>query len=55
MGYQVVTVKLIDGREIRQVIVIQSSLLASVRGYAEVRFGPREIADIVVTHDKWPW
>ena len=53
MGYQVVAVTLKDGRRIEDVAVVQSSLIAEVRGYAEVPFEPNDIASLELTHRKW--
>jgi hypothetical protein len=53
MGYTVVMVTLEDGRQYERV-VIDSGYIARVYGYGyEIPFDPNDIADIVVTHDKW--
>lgn len=54
MGYQVVSVRLNDGRQYNQV-VIDSGYITRVRGYEEVPFTESDIAVIVVTHEKWNW
>ena len=33
--------------------LIQSELVGEVRGHAEIPFGPADIVDIKVTHNKW--
>jgi hypothetical protein len=52
MGYQIVSVHLLDGRRIDGVVVIQSALMSLGAKSAPVPFAEAEIADIVVTHDK---
>lgn len=54
MGYTVVTIRLRDGREFKQV-VIDSGYLARVRGLTDVPFTETDIAEIIPTHDKWNW
>jgi hypothetical protein len=53
MTYQIVDVTLRDGRVIRDVGIIQSELVAGVRGHSDIPFDPSEIVDIKVTHNKW--
>ena len=53
MTYQIVDVTLRDGRIVRDVAIIQSELVGEVRRHAEIPFGPADIVDIKVTHNKW--
>ena len=53
MGYQVVTVALKDGRQVKRVAIIQSTLVGVIFGMDHIPFTEDEIADIIVTHDKW--
>lgn len=56
MGYQVVTVVLKNGQHIERVVVIQSELVSSIHGRQDgdhIPFANEDIADIIVTHDKW--
>ncbi|MFO1406610.1 MAG: hypothetical protein U1F08_03645 [Steroidobacteraceae bacterium] len=52
MGYQVVSVVLVSGRRYEQVLV-EAGVITLVRGHASIPFREDEIADIVVTHDRW--
>ena len=52
MGYQIVTVKLRDGRKYKQTIV-DSGYITRVRGIDHIPFTEDDIAEIIVTHDKW--
>jgi hypothetical protein len=52
MGYQIVTVTLRDG-EIFTQAVVESGFVTKVRGYKDIPFKEEDIADIIVTHDKW--
>ena len=54
MGYFVVDAVLKDGRKFKQVVV-DSSYVALVRGYAEIPFAEGDIDHFVVTHEKWNW
>jgi hypothetical protein len=53
MDYQIVAVTLRDDRLIEDVAIVHHSLVAQVRGHADVPFDPAEITDIKVTHRKW--
>jgi len=53
MGYQVVSIYLMDGRCFDRVVVV-GGLISSVSGSPEIPFSDEEIARIVVTHDKLP-
>jgi hypothetical protein len=52
MGYQVITVFLKDGRRFDQVAVVEG-FITEIRGRKDVPFAESDIADIIVTHDKW--
>jgi len=54
MGYQVVSIKLKDGREFKQV-VIDSGYITRIRSLKNIPFDESEIDEIIVTHDKWDW
>jgi hypothetical protein len=53
MDYQVVAVTLRDGRVIPDVAVVHHSIIAAVRGHADIPFNPSNITQIEVTHRKW--
>ena len=53
MGYQVVTVVLKDGRQVKRVAIIQSSLVGDIFGMDHIPFTENEIANVIVTHEKW--
>lgn len=52
MGYQIASVILKDGSRYDQV-VIESGLITRIRGLEKIPFKEDDIAQIVVTHDKW--
>lgn len=52
MGYQVVTVILKDGRRFNQVAVVEGRI-TQIRGLADIPFSEEQIAEIILTHDKW--
>lgn len=52
MGYQIVSVILKDATHYDQVAVIEGKI-AEIRGHKEIPFTSEQIADIIVTHDKW--
>jgi hypothetical protein len=52
MGYQVVTVVLKDGKRFEQVVIVQGQI-SGIRGRKDIPFSEGEIAEIIVTHDKW--
>ena len=54
MGYVVVSVTLNDGRRFNQA-VIDTGIMARVRGLPDIPFTEDEIADLVATHEKWDW
>jgi hypothetical protein len=51
-GYHVVSVELRDGHFFEQVVVSEGCIIA-VRGYTEIPFEAREIADTKVNHRYW--
>jgi hypothetical protein len=52
MGYQVASVILKDGSRYDQVL-IESGFITRIRDLDQIPFREEDIADIVVTHDKW--
>ena len=52
IGYQVVSVELKDGRVFDQVVVSEGCII-EVRGYAEIPFGPDDVASVSVNHKRW--
>lgn len=52
MGYQVVSVVLKDGQKFNQVAVVEGRL-TEIRGRKDISFTEEQIAQIVLTHDKW--
>jgi hypothetical protein len=52
MGYQIVSVDLTDGRRFDQVVVVEGRI-TEVRGLREIPFTADDIANVVLTHDKW--
>lgn len=52
MGYQIATIKLIDGRQFKQAVIVEGRL-TRIRGLNDVPFTEEQIADIILTHDKW--
>jgi hypothetical protein len=53
MTYHIVDVTLRDGRIVRDVAIMQSSLIGEVRGHSGIPFDPADITSIEVTHSKW--
>jgi len=53
MDYQIVAVTLRDGRVVEDDAVVHHSLVAEMRGHADILFDRAEITDIKVTHRKW--
>ena len=51
-GYQVASVMTKDGSRYDQV-VIEGGFITRIRGLREIPFSADDIAEIVVTHDKW--
>jgi hypothetical protein len=52
MGYQIASIVLRDGTRYNQV-VIESGVITRIRHYGKIPFKEEDIADIIVTHDKW--
>ena len=52
MDYQITSVLLKDGRRFDQVVIVGGHI-TQIRGINGIPFSADEIAEIVVTHDKW--
>jgi hypothetical protein len=52
MGYQVVSVTLKDGKRFDQVVVVEGRV-TEIRGRKDIPFTADEIAQVILTHDKW--
>jgi len=52
IGYQVVSVKLKDGRCFDQVVASEGCII-QVRGHEVVPFAPDEVASVSVNHKRW--
>ncbi len=52
MGYQVASITLKDGTRYDQAL-IEGGYVTRIRGLKTIPFSEDQIADIVVTHDKW--
>ena len=52
MGYQIASITLHDGRCYNQA-VIESGRITRIRNYDKIPFKEEDIAEIIVTHDKW--
>jgi hypothetical protein len=52
IGYQVVSVKLKDGRCFDQVVASEGCVI-QVRGYEAVPFAPDDVASVSVNHKRW--
>lgn len=52
MGYQVVSIVLKDGRKFDQAVVIDG-MITEIRGTKNIPFTEEQIAQIILTHDKW--
>ena len=52
IGYQVVSVKLKDGRSYDQVVASEGCII-QVRGYEAVPFAPDDVASVCVNHKRW--
>ena len=53
MGYQVIAVTLADGRKIEDIAIVDSHVIAEVRGYDDIPFDPAEIVAFELTHTRW--
>ena len=52
-SYQIVAVTLRDGRRVEDVAIIESHIIGSVRGYADIPFEPEDIVGVELTHRRW--
>ena len=52
MGYQIASVVLKDGKRFDQVVIV-GAYITKIRGIKDIPFSEEDIAEIVVTHDKW--
>jgi len=52
IGYQVVGIKLKDGRSFDQVAV-SAGCIIEVRGHRSIPFGPEDVASLVISHKDW--
>jgi hypothetical protein len=52
MGYQVVSIVLKDGRKFDQVAVVEGRI-TEMRGRKDIPFTEEQIAQMILTHDKW--
>lgn len=52
MGYQVASIILKDGRRFDRVVIVEGSI-TQIKDIKGIPFSDDDIADIVVTHDKW--
>lgn len=52
LGYQVASIILKDGARYDQAL-IEAGYVTRIRGLEEIPFGEDQIAEIIVTHDKW--
>jgi predicted fused transcriptional regulator/phosphomethylpyrimidine kinase len=52
MGYQVVSVILKNGEKFDQVAVVEGRI-TEIRGRKDIPFTEEQIAQIILTHDKW--
>jgi hypothetical protein len=52
MGYQIATIVLRNGQKFRQAL-IDSGYVIKIRGISGIPFEDSDIAEILVTHEKW--
>lgn len=52
MGYQVVSIILKDSARFDQAVVVEGRI-TEIRGRTDIPFTEDQIAQIIVTHDKW--
>lgn len=52
MGYQVVSIVLEDGTRYVQAVIIEGEV-TELRGLKTIPFTSEQIADVVLTHEKW--
>ena len=54
MGYQIATIILKTGMQYKQA-VIEEGFITKIRYFNDIPFEEADIADIIITHDKWDW
>ena len=52
MGYQIASIVLKDGSRFDQVVIVEGNI-TQIKDIKDIPFSEAEIADIIVTHDKW--
>lgn len=52
MGYQIASIILKDGKRFDQVVIVEGQI-TKVRGFDDIPFTEDQIAQIILTHDKW--
>lgn len=52
MGYQIASIVLEDGTRWDQAL-IEDGHITRIRGLSSIPFSEDQIADIIITHDKW--
>jgi hypothetical protein len=52
IGYQVVSIVLKDGKKFDQVVIVEGRI-TRIRGLGDIPFSEEQIAQIILTHDKW--
>ncbi len=52
MGYHIVTVILRNGRR-HDRVVVESGVISRIDGEVSIPFREEDIADLIVTHDRW--
>jgi hypothetical protein len=52
MGYQVVSVVLNNGKKLDQVVIVEGRI-TQIRGFGDIPFAEEQIAQIILTHDRW--
>ena len=54
MGYQTGDIRLHSGTVFRDVVFLEGAL-SGVRHFKDLPFEPEDIAEITLTHRRWPW
>jgi hypothetical protein len=54
MGYQICTIVLNNGMQYKQA-VIDSGFITKIKDIDGIPFSEDDIAEIVITHEKWKW
>lgn len=52
MGYQIATIVLKNGFQFKQAVIVGNNI-TKIRNLKEMPFREEDIAEIIVTHDKW--